>query len=85
MLKLTVTPEAPSVTLRAEGELVESWVDLITEECRRLRVGATVLSLDLGGVTYVDGRGVQCLRELAADGIRLVRCPPLIQLMLDGD
>jgi anti-anti-sigma regulatory factor len=85
MLRLTEMPEPPSVTLRAEGELVESWVELMAEECRRLRVGSTALSLDLSGVTYVDSRGVQCLRSLAADGITLVRCPPLIQLMLDGD
>ena len=85
MLKLTATPDTPSVTLRAEGELVERWVELMVEECRRLRVGSTALSLDLGGVTYVDSRGVECLRALAADGVTLVRCPPLIQLMLDGD
>ena len=85
MLRLTATPEAPSVILRAEGELVESWVELMVEECRRLRAGSTALSLDLSGVTYVDSRGVECLRTLAAEGITLVRCPPLIQLMLDGD
>ena len=85
MLKLTATPDTPSATLRAEGELVEKWVELMVEECRRLRVGSAVLSLDLSGVTYVDSRGVECLRALATDGVTLVRCPPLIQLMLDGD
>jgi anti-anti-sigma regulatory factor len=78
-------PDPTTVTLRAEGELVESWVELMLEECRRLQHGSTAISLDLSGVTYVDSRGIQCLRSLASDGVTLVRCPPLIQLMLDGD
>ena len=85
MLRLTLMPVTASTVLRAEGELVENGVDLMVEECRRLRADSPALSLDLSCVTYVDGRGVTCLRALAAGGVTLVRCPPLIQSMLDED
>jgi anti-anti-sigma regulatory factor len=85
MLRLTSTPDATKVTLRAEGELVEKWVDLMEEECHRLTADARPVRLDLSGVTYVDTRGLDRLRVLVDQGVTLVRCPPLIRAMLDGD
>lgn len=85
MLRLTSTPDATKVTVRAEGELVERWVDLMEEECRRLTADTRPVRLDLSGVTYVDTRGLVRLRVLVDQGVTLVRCPPLIRAMLDGD
>lgn len=82
MLKLTAASDAGIVTLRAEGELVEGWVDLMEEECRRLGTHGRTVAFDLGGVTYVDTHGVERLRYLIGQGVTLVRCPPLIREML---
>ena len=85
MLKLTAVPDAERVTLRAEGELVDKWVDLMEEECRRLGANGRAMALDLGGVTYVDTHGVERLRFLIGQGVTLVRCPSLIREMLAED
>lgn len=84
MLRLTVA-DGETVTLRAEGELVEQWVDLLEDECRRLGIGGGPVAVDLGGLTYVDARGIERLRSLVTHGVTLVRCPPLVRDLLDGE
>jgi len=85
MLRLMAVTNGPDVTLGVEGELVADWVALMEEECQRLRTTSKTLFLDLSGVTYVDVNAVQRLRALASAGVTLVRCPPLIRLMLAED
>jgi anti-anti-sigma regulatory factor len=85
MLRLVVTKNCREVTLRVEGELVAEWVGLMEDECQLLRATSENLLLDLSGVTYVDGHGVNRLREIESGGVTLVRCPPLIRLMLAED
>ena len=82
MLRLTVASDTEATTLRAEGALVEVWVDLMEEECRRLSASGGRVALDLAGVTYVDSRGVERLRQMIGEGVQLARCPPLIREML---
>ena len=85
MLRLVATTNCREVTLRVEGELVAEWVGLMEDECHRLRTTPQTLLLDLSGVTYVDAHGVNRLRALESGGVTLVRCPPLIRLMLAED
>ncbi len=85
MLRLMAMKNTADVTLRVEGELVADWVALMEEECQRLRMASQTLLLDLSGVTYVDAHAVHRLRALVTTGVALVRCPPLIRLMLGED
>lgn len=85
MLRLTTLDDSKNLTVRAEGELVADWVDLVEQECRRALGSSRPVLLDLGGVTYLDSRAVTRLRSLAADGVILAHCPPLIETMLSED
>jgi|RhiMetdeSRZDD1v2_1073273.scaffolds.fasta_scaffold631432_2 anti-anti-sigma regulatory factor len=85
MLRLTTTNNPGGVTIRAEGELVAEWVELLADTCEGLRENGSDLRLDLSGLTYVDSQGVKRLRLLEGAGIPLLHCPPLIRTMLTED
>jgi anti-anti-sigma regulatory factor len=66
VLRISVEPGDKLLTLRFEGKIVGPWV----EECSRVwqkiqtaPVSQKVL-LDLRGVTFVDDRGIELLREI---------------------
>ena len=68
------------VVMRLEGKVVGPWV----EECHRAwesvlsDLGPKKLQLDLRGVTFVDGRGTEMLREIQrSSGAELLADSPL--------
>lgn len=67
MLKITRDRGAPAgpVTLRLEGRLVHSSVELLREVVGR-EAPELPLHLDLHGLRFLDEAGVRCLRELLA-------------------
>jgi anti-anti-sigma regulatory factor len=83
MLRLTrTTSPAGRVVLKAEGQIVGEYVALLAGECRGMggRNGGVIL--DLAGVSYLDRDGVRLLRDLSADQVSLVNCPPLVEDLL---
>jgi anti-anti-sigma regulatory factor len=84
MLRLTRMPDRSGATLlKAEGQIVAEWVTLLETECLELIREQQQVTLDLGGVSYVDRRGVRLLGELTRHGtLSLVRCPPLVAQLL---
>ena len=67
-----------TVTLELAGRVVGPWVDELSRSCERiLKVGGT-LSLDLGGVSFVDRGGVTLLRALRGRHVALVNCTPFV-------
>jgi hypothetical protein len=82
MLRLTPTSDPTAVTLKAEGRIVAEWGDLLERECVARVARGERVRLDLGGVTYVDGVGVDVLRRLAPARIEIVNCRPLIGELL---
>jgi anti-anti-sigma regulatory factor len=85
MLRLTTIKSSGGVTIRAEGDLVAEWGELLADTCYGLRENGADLHLDLSGLTYVDGQGVKRLRALEKTGVRLMHCPPLIRTILAED
>ena len=86
MLRLTRTQEHPhQVTLKAEGQLVAEWVDLLEAECLELASGERQVLLDLGDVSYLDHRAVEILRRLTNGRISIVNCSPLVADLLAED
>lgn len=71
MLRVTqANGDHAGITLRLEGKLVEPWVN----EVRQLLNDADQSvhhRLDLGSVSYVDGAGVELLRELVDRGVEI--------------
>lgn len=86
MLRITPVAESPTlVMLKLEGRLVSDWVSLLEQEClTMLRDHPTVL-LDFAEVTFVDRRGVEMLRRIASDKLRIVNASALITGLLEGD
>jgi anti-anti-sigma regulatory factor len=66
VLRISVELADSWIALRLEGKVIGPWV----EECHRAwesiraDLGSKQLRLDLRGVTFVDGRGTELLREI---------------------
>jgi len=73
-----------TATLALAGRVVGLWVDELSQSCERiLGVGGT-LSVDLGGVSFVDRYGVEFLKTLRARDVALVNCSPFVAEQLKG-
>jgi anti-anti-sigma regulatory factor len=73
-----------SATLELAGRVVGPWVDELSRSCERiLGVGGT-LSVDLGGVSFVDRHGVEFLKALRTRAVALVNCSPFVAEQLKG-
>ena len=70
------------VTLKLEGQLLGDWVSVLEEECRKMLEEQKRLTLEMAEVTYVNQRGVELLRRLAAEKVQLANCSPLIENLL---
>ena len=69
--------------IKVEGQLMAEWVALVEDEClAEAKSGRTVV-LDLGDVTFVDGRGLAMLRGLSRKSIVLKNITPLLQDQLN--
>jgi RNA polymerase sigma-70 factor (ECF subfamily) len=69
MLRITRTPGTPR--LAVEGHLIGPFVDELRSACCRARSDSQPLVLDLSGLTYLDGRGIELLEELARGSARM--------------
>jgi anti-anti-sigma regulatory factor len=86
MVRLTRTTRLPhEVVLVVEGQIVAEWVGLLEEECRKLLGTDQRVLLDLAGVSYIDRRGARLLRDLAAQSVMLINCPPLVDELVRED
>lgn len=86
MLRLTRTGNGHrEITLKAEGQIMAEWVELLERECRALAARDRRVVLDLGDVSYLDSRAVRLLRALAAGPVSLTNCSPLVEELLAED
>jgi hypothetical protein len=68
-----------------EGRVVAEWAALLERECSDLLRSRRAVSLDLAGVTFVDGAGAQTLERLSRTGVE-IRCRPgPVASVLEGE
>jgi hypothetical protein len=80
VLKIETKESGPGWTvLRLEGQILGPWIDELALACQRL-TGA--VELDLAEVTFVERRGVELLRALAARDVTLRHCTPFVAELL---
>lgn len=73
-----------TVMLQLAGRVIGPWVGELSRSCERvLKYGGT-LSVDLGGVSFVDRHGVEFLRGLRGRRVALVNCSPFVAEQLKG-
>ena len=83
MLRITVESKAGSSGFRLEGKLTGEWVREL-ERCwisSRESNHQARLRIDLGGVSFVDGKGKALLETMVAEGAELVAHTPLMASM----
>lgn len=68
--------------LRLEGRVIGPWVDELSRLCATLLNERTAVTLDLSGVSFVDGEGLALFRELLDRRVVLENCSPLVNEQL---
>lgn len=83
MLKITKVEEnGTTVRLKLEGKVTEQWAVLLDGECRAFLRHHKTLLLDCAAVNFVDERGVEVLRNLPLDEVRLIGAPGFVTELL---
>lgn len=85
MLKITVQNCNGSPKVRLDGKLAGEWVGEFEKVCESLCCGkaAQDLTLDLSGVTFVDGEGKRLLGDLLGRGAMLKEPQLLVKYIVD--
>jgi anti-anti-sigma regulatory factor len=72
------------VTLRVEGRVVADAVGVLERECRRSIEQVSRVRVDFAGVTFIDGRGVDMLKRISGERLRVVNCSTFVEHLLYG-
>jgi hypothetical protein len=84
MLRITANETKDSLFVKLEGKLAGPWVDELAkclQSCEN-REEARALRVDLAGLTFVDVRGKELLRDLCLRGTELVATGCLMRAMI---
>ena len=81
MIRITTTVNDSVLTIKLDGRLVSGETVILVEACDSHR-GALVV--DLSDLHFADDAGVGVLRELQAQGARIVNARPYLSLQLES-
>jgi anti-anti-sigma regulatory factor len=86
MLKITTTFDSHgSIVLRVEGRLASAWVAELLAACAAVRSQSSSRELDVSGLSFADADGIEALRQLAVQGLRITnRSPFIAELMREN-
>ena len=83
VLRITKTVKDSIVTIKVDGRLAAGETEVLVEACEGHR---GPLVVDLSDLHFADDAGVGALRQLKAQGARIVGARPYLSLQLaDGD
>ena len=83
MLKITNIQESGvDVLLRLEGKITEQWAALLDGECRSFIRQKKTVFLDCSNVSFVDGKGVEVLRNFPRTQVTLISAPGYVTELL---
>jgi len=72
-----------AVILRVEGALSGPWVPELQAACEQVLTEARPITLDLGGVSFVDRSGAHLLQSLGREqAVTLANPPPFVREIL---
>jgi anti-anti-sigma regulatory factor len=80
MLRITKTLKGPIETIKVDGRLVSGETEVLVEACED-HLGTLVV--DLSDLHFADDAGIRVLRELKAQGARIVGARPYLSLQLE--
>ena len=79
MLRITETLKGSIMTIKVDGRLVSGETEVLVEACEGHR---GPLVVDLSDLHFADDAGIRVLRELKAQGARIVSARPYVALQL---
>ncbi len=83
MLKITKIEEnGTTVVLKLEGKIMEQWAVLLDGECRAFLRNHKTLLLDCAGVNFLDGRGIDVLKNLSLNEVTIIGAPGFVTELL---
>lgn len=83
MLKITKLEEnGTTVVLKLEGKITEQWAVLLDGECRAFLQTHKTLLLDCAGVNFLDGRGIDVLKNLPMNEVTIIGAPEFVTELL---
>lgn len=83
MLRITqVSEDSDRVCLKVEGRLIGDWVSELDRICGSCLSQRRQITLDMTDVTYVDRRGVETLKRILGENVRLTGANLLVQALL---
>jgi len=77
--------DARRIALVLHGRIVGGWAEVLEHESREAILAGFRVVLALTGVVYIGRSGVETLRRLAASGVEIIGCSPLIADMLEHE
>ncbi|MDA2911049.1 STAS domain-containing protein [Nitrospiraceae bacterium AH_259_D15_M11_P09] len=84
MLRITkIEEDGSSVILKVEGRIMSEGVDVLKLECLKWLDQNEKVQLECSAVSYIDGRGVEMLKSMARNNVRIVRCQAFIHDLLN--
>ena len=85
MLRISVLNEPYSVTLKAEGKIIQDWVAELRSAWLAVReqAGERKKIVDLFSVSFVDADGRELLKEMHSSGGRLLGAGPMISALIE--
>jgi anti-anti-sigma regulatory factor len=84
MIRITVETQTPQeVVLKVEGYISEHTVEVLRAEGERWLQVKKRLVLDLSGVRFIDGVGMELLRDWSGEQLRLHGASRFIRMLLE--
>ena len=74
-----------TLTLKVMGSIVSKHVLFLEIQFRSLMQRARSVLLDLSGVREVDARGIEMLKRIAGENLRLINCSSAVKEHLESD
>ncbi|MBA5867752.1 MAG: hypothetical protein GDA67_13755 [Nitrospira sp. CR1.3] len=84
MLKITKTDmDRSRVVFTLEGKITGQWADLLDAECRAELRNLKSIELNCAGVDFVDGQGVEVLKQLSRKRVTILKAPGYMTDLMD--
>jgi len=84
LLRITeISDDGEEIVMKLEGKIIGVWVDDLKRVCLFHRDERNrVVVLDFSGVTFIEARGLEMLKDLKGERVKTVNCSPFIHSLL---
>jgi len=77
-----VKTNSSKVIFELEGKITDSWVNELIKECQRVLTSQSEIILDLAKVSYIDEQGINALKVLQQEKVKITNCSLFLSALL---